>query len=132
MAISSILQGKRPPRPAYPCVTGGVWKSIQQCWASEPHSRPKASEVLQILLDSSVPHSLRHLFIRRLYVLKFSNPPAWKRLINPTLPRRERVDLIKSIFSDRDESEAFEHLSGNDAQAFVDMITEASIHDFHD
>jgi len=39
----------------------------------------------------------------------------------------ERIDMITSIFSDRDEVEAFRYLSGCDAQAFVDMIDEASI-----
>ena len=37
------------------------------------------------------------------------------------------MDLIKSIFSDRDEVEAFNYLSGGDAQAFVDIIDEASV-----
>ena len=37
----------------------------------------------------------------------------------------ERIQLIMSIFSNRDE--VFEYLSGNDAQAFVDVIDEASI-----
>ena len=31
---------------------------------------------------------------------------------------------MKSIFSDRDEVEVFEYLSGKDAQAFVDVIDE--------
>ena len=31
------------------------------------------------------------------------------------------------IFSDRGEFEALKHLSGSDAQAFVDVINEASI-----
>ena len=56
-----------------------------------------------------------------------SNPPAWKRLISPTTSAEERTDLITSIFSDRDEVKVLECLSGNDAQAFVDAIDEASI-----
>jgi len=55
-----------------------------------------------------------------------SNPPAWKRLISPTISTEERIDLITSIFSDCDEVEVFEYLSGKDAQAFVDVIDEAS------
>ena len=55
------------------------------------------------------------------------NPPAWKRLISPTISTDERIDLIKSIFSDRDEVEVFNYLSGGDAQAFVDTIDEASV-----
>ena len=39
----------------------------------------------------------------------------------------EQMDLIKSIFSDRDEVEVFDYLSGGDAQAFVDTIDEASV-----
>ena len=35
---------------------------------------------------------------------------------------------MMSIFSDRDEIEVFEYLSGDDAQAFVDFIDEASVH----
>ena len=34
--------------------------------------------------------------------------------------------MITSIFSDRDEVEAVEHLSRDNAQAFVDTIDEAS------
>ena len=39
----------------------------------------------------------------------------------------ERADLMTSIFLDRDELEALEYLSGNDAQTFVDAIDEVSI-----
>ena len=48
-------------------------------------------------------------------------------MISPTISTDERVGLIKSIFSDRDEVEVFKYLSGNDAQALVDVIDEASI-----
>ena len=54
------------------------------------------------------------------------NPPAWKRLINPTVSTDERVNLINSIFSDHDEIAVSEYISGNDAQAFVDVIDEVS------
>ena len=39
----------------------------------------------------------------------------------------ERIGLIKSIFSDHDEVEVFNCLSGGDAQAFVDTIDKASV-----
>ena len=55
------------------------------------------------------------------------NPPAWKRLISPTVSTEERADLIKFIFSDRDEVEVFNYLSGGDAQAFVDTIDEVIV-----
>ena len=43
-------------------VTGSLWKSIQQCWCKDPHSRPGAPEVLQILFNSSVPRSPQRSF----------------------------------------------------------------------
>ena len=56
-----------------------------------------------------------------------SDPPLWKRLIDPRLPTNERIQLIETIFSDRDEVEVFKYLSGNDVQIFVDVIDEASV-----
>lgn len=58
----------------------------------------------------------------------FSDPPAWKQLIGPTLSATERAEMIRTIFSDRDETEVFEYLSGNNAQAFVNVVDGASIH----
>ena len=55
-----------------------------------------------------------------------SDPPLWKRLISSSPPTHERIALITSIFSDRNEVEAVERLSGNDAQAFIDLIDEVS------
>ena len=128
VAISTVIQGRHPPRPAHPGVTGKLWKLMRRCWDQHPHSRPEASEVLQILLDSSAFHSFWRSSIRKSdCVLIPSNPPAWKRLISPSLSANERIDLITSIFSDRDEVEVFEYLSGSDAQAFVDVMDEASV-----
>ena len=62
-----------------------------------------------------------------LTLLVSSNPPTWRRLISPTLPTNERMQLIMTTFSDCDEVEVFKYLSGNDAQAFVDVMDEASI-----
>ena len=39
----------------------------------------------------------------------------------------EQIDLIKTLFSDRDEVEVFKYLSGGDARAFVNTIDEASL-----
>jgi hypothetical protein len=55
-----------------------------------------------------------------------SDPPAWERLISHTLSTHERISLIVSIFSDRNEIEMVGHLSGDDAQAFIDVIDEVS------
>ena len=57
MAIFLIIEGKRPPRPKNPHLTGGLWKIIQRCWDECPSSRPGASEVLKALVNSSVSHS---------------------------------------------------------------------------
>ena len=60
-----------------------------------------------------------------------TSPPAWKQLISPTLAIHKRIPLIESMVSDRDEAETVGHLHGVDAQAFIDMIYEVSIHVVH-
>lgn len=56
-----------------------------------------------------------------------SNPPAWKLLIADTLPPNERIPLITSIFSDRDELDVFKYLPTDDAQSFIDVIDEVGV-----
>ena len=59
-AISNIMKGKRPPRPVHLDLTTELWELMQRCWDQEPRSRPEMSEVLRVLLNSSVfPSSLR-------------------------------------------------------------------------
>jgi len=48
-------------------------------------------------------------------------------LISHPLSNHERISLIISIFSDHNGVEVVGHLSGGDAQAFVDVIDEAGI-----
>ena len=48
-------------------------------------------------------------------------------MISYSLSVDERTPLITSIFSDRDEVEVVEHLAGDDAQAFIDVVYEVSI-----
>ena len=56
-ATFDIMRGARPPRPTHPNVTEGLWKLMQRCWDHNPYSRPKVSEVLQVLLTPLVSHS---------------------------------------------------------------------------
>ena len=49
-------------------------------------------------------------------------------MIDPTLSMNERIDLMKSTFSDCDEIEVLKYASRNDSQALVDVMDEASIH----
>ena len=62
------------------------------------------------------------------HLLACSDLPAWKRLINSTLPNHERIPLIVTIFSDRNEVELVGYLCGDDAQAFIDVIDGVSLH----
>ena len=74
---------------------------------------------------SSIPviiHSRAYSF------LAHSSPPLWKQLVNSTLAAHNRIPLIVTIFSDRDEVEIVGHLRGDDAQTFIDVIDEVSIH----
>ena len=124
-----ILLGKRPAKPNHPTLTEDLWHLIQRCWDDDPDLRPEASEVLQILLK---PSSVSHPFLwssTRLtdQVLMCREPPTWGKLIRNDLPTHERVSLITSIFSDRNQVESVGLLSGSDAQAFVDVIDEVNI-----
>lgn len=122
-----ITQGRRPFRPEHPAVTDRLWEFIQRCWNHTPRLRPEAAEVLKELLVSLVPRSFRWSFLRCFdYISVCSNSPTWK-LLFAHAPVDERIPLIMTIFSDRDEAEALKCLSGDEAQAFVDMIDEASI-----
>ena len=53
-----------------------------------------------------------------------SEHPSWKRLINHTLTMDERISLITEIFTDSNQTQMVANLSGDDAQAFVDVIDE--------
>jgi len=128
MAMLAITQGKRPQRPTHPDFTENLWALIQRCWDEDPDSRPKASEIVQALLTLLVSLILAIDPPSSLTLLMFSAPPAWKRLISPTLPTNERIQLIISIFSCHDEADVFKYPSGNDAQAFVDVVDEVSVH----
>lgn len=48
-------------------------------------------------------------------------------MVNDTLAINERVSLITAIFSDRNEIEMDKHLSGDDAQTFVDKVYEVMV-----
>ena len=124
----AITQGKRPERPKHPDFTENLWTLIQRCWDEDPHLRPEASEVVHALLTLLVLFILAINPPLRLTFPASSAPPAWKRLISPTLPADERIQLITSIFSGHGEAEVFKYPSGNDAQAFVDVADEVSVH----
>ena len=109
VVVSTIMQSTRPPRPTHPSVTGRLWKLMQRCWDHDPDLRPKASEVLQTLLDSSVTHQFRRSSIYKLDSSAPSDPPAWKRLISSSLPASERIRLITTTLSGRDEAEVFKY-----------------------
>jgi len=58
-AVLVVTQGERPPRPTHPIFTANLWTLMQRCWDNDPHLRPEAPEVLQILLTLLVSHSFR-------------------------------------------------------------------------
>lgn len=62
----------------------------------------------------------------RHFVLNLVQPPipAWERLISDALPTDKRISLITAIFSDSNEVDTVNHLHGDDAQAFIDVIDE--------
>ena len=58
----------------------------------------------------------------------YSHEQAWKRLISCGVPRDELPPLIETIFSERKTTNIVDHLQGNDAQAFIDVIDEVRCH----
>jgi len=50
--MTAIVGGGRPPRPAHPTLTGGLWALTQWCWNQEAHLRPR---MLEIVLNLWVP-----------------------------------------------------------------------------
>ena len=56
MAVSTIMQGRRPPRPTHPTFTENLWTLMQRCWDHDPRSRPEVSEVSRVLFILSVSH----------------------------------------------------------------------------
>lgn len=59
-AMTAILNGERPPRPAHSSCTNYLWNLIQRCWDKDPSLRPGISEVLQILLFCSTSPIQEH------------------------------------------------------------------------
>ena len=59
MVMLNTTQGKRPPRPVHPTFTEKLWELIQRCWDHNPELRPGASEILRVLLATSVLYLLR-------------------------------------------------------------------------
>lgn len=55
-------------------------------------------------------------------------PPCWERLIRNSLTTHERIPLIITVFSNRDEVEAVRCLCGDDARIFIDTIYEARLY----
>ena len=51
----------------------------------------------------------------------------WKRLIRGPLAAPERISLITTIFSNRDEVKMVRRLYGDDAQTFVNVIYDARL-----
>ena len=50
---------------------------------------------------------------------------GWEGLTRNPLPMHERVSLITTIFSNKDEVEIVRHLCGDDAQSFINAVYEA-------
>lgn len=53
------------------------------------------------------------------------DPPSWKLLVLSSLTAHERISLITTMLSNRDEVEVVKHIRGEDAQILVDAIYEA-------
>ena len=50
--------------------------------------------------------------------------PACERLISHTLSQDEVIPLIEAIFTSQDEVNMIDHLHGDNAQTFIDVVHE--------
>lgn len=98
---------------------------MQRCWDHNPRLRPRAEQVLQVLLT---PSALSYRSNARAFsnFLSCREDPAWKRLTTRYLKPDERISLITEIFSDRTQITIVGHLSRDDAKIFIDMVDEVS------
>ena len=63
-------------------------------------------------------------------LLRYSDIPVWKHLIDRPLTTDGRVSLIADLLSDPDEVKTLKALSGSDAQSVIDAIDKVLVH-FH-
>jgi len=129
-AILAIMRGERPPQPTRLDFTPELQTLMQRCWCQDPWLRPEVTGVQRSARLVSSLLSGDHTPVDPAVCRYPPNPPAWKTLISKTLTTHERVSLITTIFSDRDQVEMVSHLSGGDAQTFVDAIDEVSLSTF--
>ena len=61
-------------------------------------------------------------------LLRSSDIPAWKRLIDSFLTTDERISLIADLCSDRHVFGTHKALSASDAQSVVDVIDKVLVH----
>ena len=61
-------------------------------------------------------------------LLRDSEIPVWKRLINSPLTTDERVSLITDLFSDPDETNTLKALSKSDAQSVINVMDGVLVH----
>lgn len=59
--------------------------------------------------------------------MMYSEEPVWKQLISDIFTAHERRRLVTAIFSDNNQAEMVGHLSGDNAQKFIDVIDEVSL-----
>ena len=124
-AVVAMLEGNNPSQPTHPTLTKELWVLMERCWDHDPRLRPGVTRVLRALPDTSVSRSLRRSYIHRSDHFPVCST-AWKRFIDDSLSKEERIYLATRIFSTQDRVELAESLAGEDAQNFVDAIDEAS------
>jgi hypothetical protein len=125
MVMSTIAQGKRPPRPTYPTFTENLWALMQRCWDQDPHLRPEVSEALQVLLITWVSRLFRQVYVRELDRSPVcSEDPAWKQLISRALATGNPVSLVQlsNVLSGEEYTQCVPNLQSNDLRWLVDCL----------
>lgn len=101
-AAIAIMKGKNPPRPTNPACSDELWASMQRCWDQEPLSRPKISEVFQVLPGSDLDR------LQRLYV--------------PGVASHEFQRALSRFYGCAEYQDHIDGLHGADLKRYVDFL----------
>jgi hypothetical protein len=105
-----------------------LWRAVYGRWCNDVGIRKPTYALTRCAFYLTCKFPLELPFYWLTFPPRSNGIPAWKRLIDHSLTPDGRISLIKNIFSDRDEIEAVQQLSGDDAQSFVEVIDEVLCH----
>ena len=110
--MRKVLAGERPERPEEVWFTDDLWGTLEQCWSSNPETRPTVKAILECLDRVSLAITT----------------DSRQRLVNRSFSQGELPSLLETVFWDREPTDIVQYLHGGDTQALVDILCEVHYH----